>query len=877
MDDHTDDRDPGLPPVGTPEELEEALKWLEDLTARQGKPADLTNPVPAASLDSPFRGLIDSEDGDLPDWLREVPTPQGEAGFDDSEPESRLDWLAKMAQRESIEELPTLEWRRLSEPAQSAILGTQPIAMPAPEQDSEDETQPDAESVSNIEIEKEATEGEAGLTDFVEEVEAEAPQVELDDLIDEPTPDQVIVIGSVDEFAETELAGDEIVTLQDEFEIRGQDETVESALQHGSTAGEYDQPLDDLDAAMAWLEELAASQDAPIEDVPSVADRALASKLMMEAGLSPTVSPLDELGSDSSLDSLTPTHPFIEEEDFADTVVLVETLAADQGTSPIATEETEPAVAYPEAMLTPLDEPDFTGETDEYGDIPDLAQSSEELSFEEAMAFLDEIAGSQVDDPLTEPEAKGSEEMISAVDTIDEIEPEIVLEDVPGLPVMPEVVDMEIPPSDLLSAEEVPWLESSPEALVVESIEEYMEQENVAQPMVDGLNGTGYSNWEATLHDLDALALPPGKTLDDISASLRTAQVSPWRDVGSALAWLEETLSHEVTVAPIELDDTELVDLMPEDPDAVLAWLEQMAAEEETRLDSPPVLRDEPSGVITSPQQADPMVEELVEADLLNMPEDPDEAMAWLEGLARGSQQQAEHPEQPIDTPSVAYPPHEYLNEFDAPGEAIAEEIEPAYSEVEAAVAPDFIPSVESATDWEEPADEVSRPDPFPVESAERGIERVEDTVGLESASVDDIEAIFDEVIVELETTLIEEANSPEHADVAMPAETSEETPEVEILVIPLIDAEGESSPVEPILSVMIEEAGADAEVSEPERHETSSDAEAPATTRPARKRSRAKVTAVEEEPQTAEPSTPAAPEAKPQVPSWIDLLKPLD
>ena len=38
---------------------------------------------------------------------------------------------------------------------------------------------------------------------------------------------------------------------------------------------------------MAWIEELAASQDAPIEDVPSVADRALTSKLLMEAGLSP--------------------------------------------------------------------------------------------------------------------------------------------------------------------------------------------------------------------------------------------------------------------------------------------------------------------------------------------------------------------------------------------------------------------------------------------------------------------------------------------------------------------------------------------------------------------------------------------------------------
>jgi hypothetical protein len=869
MDDHTDDRDPGLPPVGTPEELEEALKWLEDLTARQGKPADLTNPVPAASLDSPFRGLIDSEDGDLPDWLREVPTPPGEASFEDSEPESRLDWLAKMAQRESIEELPTLEWRRLSEPAQSAILGTQTIEVPAAEQDSDDQDQPGTEPVSNSKIETEATGDEERLADLVEEVETETSQVELDELVDEPTPDQDIIIGSVEEFAETELADDEIVALQDEFEIRGQDETVESG-QHETAGSEYDQPLDDLDAAMAWLEELAASQDAPIEDVPSVADRALASKLMMEAGLSPTVSPLDELGSDSSLDSITPTHPFIEEEDFADTVVLVETLAADQGTSTIVPVEPEVAVVYPEAMPAAFDEPDFTSDTGDYGDMPDLVQSPEELSFEEAMAFLDEIAGSQADNPVAEPDAEGVAEMMAAVDSVDEIEPALIPEDAPDLPHMPEAMNMEILPSDSLSAEDVPWLDSSPEALVVEPVEEYIKQEEVAQPMVEGLNGTGYSDWEATLLDLDALALPPGKTLDDISASLRTAQVSPWRDVGSALAWLEETLSREVTVAPIELDDAELVDLMPEDPDAVLAWLEQMAAEEEIRLDSAPALRDEPSGVITSPQQAEPLLEELVEADLLNMPEDPDEAMAWLEGLARGNQQPS------IDTPSVAYSPDEYLTEFDAPGGAIAEEIESAYSEVEAAIAPDVIPSADRATEWIEPADEVSLPDLLPFASAEVDIERAEDTGGFDSAPVDDIDKIFDEVIVELETTLIDEAASPEHVDVAMPAETSGQTPEVEIIIIPPLDVDSEASPVEPILLVMTEEAAADAEAGEMDRHDTRTDAEVPAI-KPGRKRSRAKITAVEEEPQMGEPSAPAAPEAKPPVPSWIDLLKPLD
>ena len=80
---------------------------------------------------------------------------------------------------------------------------------------------------------------------------------------------------------------------------------------------------------MAWIEELAASQDAPVEDVPSVADRALASKLLMEAGLSPDG--LDRrlpdnelaLGDLSLLEGNTPVNAFVAAEDFADTIVPV--------------------------------------------------------------------------------------------------------------------------------------------------------------------------------------------------------------------------------------------------------------------------------------------------------------------------------------------------------------------------------------------------------------------------------------------------------------------------------------------------------------------------------------------------------------------------
>lgn len=672
MDDHTDDRDPDLPPVGTPEELEEALKWLEDLTARQGKSADKSAPAPAASLDSPFRGLIDSEDGDLPDWLRELPLSQQ---LDDNEPESRLDWLAKMAQQESIEELPTLEWRRLSEPAQSAILSGRNIDMPAEthlDPDYIEDPEPDVPEDNTADYPIEAGPGPANqlsvesLPEPTIDKQEEALLVAIettakDDAIDsaeQPEPTPIEPTTAADHIDETPL-GTSIAPV-----TMGLDEILSLERPAGDMAEllpdypDEDEPLDDLDAAMAWIEELAASQNAPIEEVPSVADRALASKLMMEAGLTPIVSPLDELGSDSDfVEGLTPTHPFIEEEDFADTVVLVETLAADREFTPEATPK---PVDLPEIEV--IDGPLLQPETREEPEPQDIAANAdefidpkegpEELSFEEAMAFLDEIAGTQTSAedetiPTTAPEA---EEMLAAEPSIEasppesaiiehseEVLTEVIDDDNDVVVISPYEADRE--EFETLSADDVPWLDTPAEEMIVPSPVNLAENENTGQPGHEGLNGVGYGELEMTLLSLDALALPPGRTLDDVAAKLTTAQMAPWRNVDSALDWLEQALNKEATpvVEPTsELDDASLIEQMPEDPDAVLAWLEQIAAQEDAQAIEAEITPEESSVVITEQAQSEPFVEELAEADLLNMPDDPDEAMAWLEGLARG-------------------------------------------------------------------------------------------------------------------------------------------------------------------------------------------------------------------------------------------------
>ena len=883
MDDHTDDRNPDLPPVGTPEELEEALKWLEDLTARQGNPADKSAPAPAASLDSPFRGLIDNEDGDLPDWLRELPASQQ---LDNNEPESRLDWLAKMAQQESIEELPTLEWRRLSEPAQNAILSGQNIEMlteayPGPTHhdepvsdapvelsaDSIDEAAGESINRSSVELPAEPMTDSPEETPFME-IEAAAEGNVIDE-VEQPEPtSSELDLGRHDEGALPASIAPVTMGLN---EILGENRPLENATE--MLPGELshdDEPLDDLDAAMAWIEELAASQNAPIEEVPSVADRALASKLMMEAGLTPTVSPLDELGSDSDfVEGLTPTHPFIEEEDFADTVVLMETLTADHGIVPDPAREPEDIsvnsteadfIGQQEALEEPERRDDIAAEIEE---PIFLEETPEELSFEEAMAFLDEIADTQTPD-----EGKATETIISeieaspaAVASIEELalenaaaehHEETLAEDIDNDDDSV-VVDFDETDTDTfesLSADDVPWLDTPAEEMVVASPVDYDGGEDTNQPNIESVNGSGYGELEMALLSLDALALPPGRTLDDVAAKLTAAQMAPWRNMDSALDWLEQTLNEEATpiVEPTsELDDASLIEQMPDDPDAVLAWLEQIAAQEGSQAaEVEEFAREESSAVITKQTQSEPFVEELAEADLLNMPDDPDEAMAWLEGLARGGQPAPSVAKEQI----LATPQPEDFAEAEA---AIEEEAAAAEPETE---------SIDTATldiqTLEEPESES-----FLIQEVVLLDVDVEDyAMPLPEASTEGETASFEEVEV-VEAAIFngdsEVAGDPSGDDLLAEDIVILDEPTIavgiEVIDLPEQQIEIAGSNQE----IVIIDGGVPTET-ETVLEETSEPND--------------KGLAVDEQP-TEEPAV--AVEEKPQLPSWIDLLRPLD
>lgn len=613
MDNQTDDHDTGHPQVGTPEELEEALKWLEELTARQGKTAELSNPVPPTSLDSPFRGLIDNEEGELPDWLREVPKTADPDNFGAEEQESRLDWLAKMAQRESIEELPTLEWRRLSDPIQSTLPPEhQQIINEAMGQEStldEEEAFAVTPPISSVAESSETPEPVPVEATFVEPTEAGTP-VDVEEEIRDITAFDDEMATPVDTVVSEDLS--ESMILPDDEELPS---------------------LDDLDAAMAWIEELAASQEAPIEDVPSVADRALASKLMMEAGITPVVSPLDELGSDSDLiENLTPTHPFIEEEDFADTIVLVETIAADQGTS-LDMPEDEPAAITEPRIETAAAE----GVALETGDVVEVSvtgtlaseaisgEPADGLSFEDAMAYLDGLAVAQ---PADAEEV--AHEAVDMAETEAAIDEHLSIDDAPWHEAVAVAAMATIDePGNVESeaAEATPDLVTSEPNVAMVDIG--------AQP--DGTEDlSSDEDIEATLKALDVIALPPGKSLDGIDAALRAADIAPARDVGAALVWLETVLARREEFVPgpeTQLEEA-LIAQMPDDPDAVLAWLEQMAGEESTSAVEPAAYQKQVASDVPETSYFNRPVVDITEADLMDMPEDPDEAMIWLEGLA---------------------------------------------------------------------------------------------------------------------------------------------------------------------------------------------------------------------------------------------------
>lgn len=274
----------------------------------------------------------------------------------------------------------------------------------------------------------------------------------------------------------------------------------------------------------------------------------------------------------------------------------------------------------------------------------------------EMLVASDELLESLEDEVLSAEEAPWYEEPPAAPELEDE-PPVAVAGDeefplIPPLPITAPITD-EAPPFEAEASLE----ETLPESESYEEVDddvpaEIDAEENVpAVPVEEQATGEAVemtmdrdgARLEEALLAIDSLALPSGKTLAEIDAVWGEGLIAPRRDVMTALDWLESTLAPPQPAPPgsdpsLTLDETQLIDHMPDDPDAVLAWLEQMSDEASTAPASPahpPAGTEQPepgSGLYDLPE------DELLEADLLAMPDDPDEAMIWLESLARGGE-----------------------------------------------------------------------------------------------------------------------------------------------------------------------------------------------------------------------------------------------
>jgi tetratricopeptide (TPR) repeat protein len=591
MDEHEDKAKspqdvPEMPPEETFDDLDKAMAWLEQLAAKQG--------APAAELPS-LRPEQQADSGEGADWLRDL--PQAAPPGDDV-----LDWALPLDDAAPVDELP--DWLDLP---LDVLRGAAPDAVPDAAPDATVESAPDEDQLDWLNQLTESIGTEELPTMHWPKDQASAAEIPS-------IPDAPDVIEPVDEAEEEDAMawleklaagqGDPI----EELPTMLADPAEPPPLHPSAAAAEAEPPpveadaagMEDADDAMDWLEQLAVDQSTPLEDLPSVADRVLASAIM------------SELEGD------------------------VPIAEADAGDAPLPEEE---RVLAPEAAESEEAAADSAA-------APVEAAAEEPVEIEEAPA-----------EPAAAPVEAVAEEPVEVEETAD-VEPETTAEIAPAAPALtPEL------------AEALDYLERLAAAQGVD----------LAQVSVDRAPAT--ADLETALARLDGLAVetavttpplaaaPPATELADLSAEMP-------EDPDEALAWLER-LAHEAALTEGELvASQEEIEVVDELPTPVSAGRAAESAPE-------------------APPPAVPAVED--EPDFLSeMPDDPDEAMAWLERLA--ARQGAPRAELPSLQELADDELSDWIEPAAAPAEAIAPDEAPAAAGDVAAP-----PEVEEAQEIEAP------------------------------------------------------------------------------------------------------------------------------------------------------------------------------
>jgi tetratricopeptide (TPR) repeat protein len=352
--------------------------------------------------------------------------------------------------------------------------------------------------------------------------------------------------------------------------------------------GEIGEVPEDLDEAMAWLEQLAAQQGAPVEELPSVA--AVEQEAEAEVEESPEVPEVGEVEPEPNLEWM-------------------ETLAA--ADEPLATEE----------LPTSFAEDEF--------DVPE--------DLDEAMAWLEGLAAQQ-GAPLEELPSVQADEGLDFEEAVGEDDFEVAGEEAFAQEADEGAdIDVEAAPEELEEA--MAWLDE----LAAQQAAEVLAKPELGLEQLEGSEARSTETYATTEGEVEPELVFPADE-DETPESTAVPDV--------AMMYLDSLMEHggEFGDEAQSIAEEEPVEMLaaaiPDDPEAALAWLEELAsgAVPDAEVAAAPAAADlaveEESVEIAEPEPAAFGEEEFagfaadMTVDVDEVPEDPDEVMAWLERLA---------------------------------------------------------------------------------------------------------------------------------------------------------------------------------------------------------------------------------------------------
>lgn len=683
-------------PEPLPQEDSDDFDWLDDLDGSSLSTDSDSLPADDFGDDLDWMDLDADEDTDdlNLDALLGLESEEEEKIEESAEPilsglaeDESLDWLDALAddETEAVDEMPTWQWSEDSEEDPSPALD-ESIADVSEKPDIDIEMSSDAEEAPGVV--EDLDDAMSWLEDLaaepdapVEELPSVAEDMDLDALF-AVEPDEASMDESVSEEADS-LAEIVAADSQNDSWLQGlseaDEEPIPDFIQEDESSFNLDDLLDDStdettvssqdvqssedmedvgippedpEEAMAWLEQLAARQGAPLDELPSVEedegaqeeDGIGAAEVVAGAAAIGVVGKMLE-GEDEGDEE--------EAIEYIDQVPEIagteEPAAADELMSMEVPEDPEEAMAWLEQLAArqgaPLDELPSVSEDDE---IPLVTES---LADDDLFGLDADESG--LDDLLADADAlpdlvEADDDALAWLDNLDDSgdQPEISVEETEG------EFD-EFATVDLGSIDDEEQEESVVEEAPIEASEKDLNAE------LDWLESEIGSASDSAKYNADEMSVSD----EDLNNALE--QLALLTVAGAAIGAVREeedveTVVEETAVSEeldVEVSGEDIIEEMPEDPDEAMAWLEKLAARQGAPLDElPSVEEDEydelavagtiaeedegsPADLLESDLPLDSIGEETIVSDETAdavSPEDMDmdDAMAWLEQLA---------------------------------------------------------------------------------------------------------------------------------------------------------------------------------------------------------------------------------------------------